>query len=72
MDVWSASRLGRFSPGEGTPVTIQYDARWTPKVVWTFRGREKSLVAAGIRTLDRPARSPVTVLTELPRLLLIT
>jgi len=28
---WSASRPGRFSPGEGTPVPTQYEARWTPK-----------------------------------------
>jgi len=34
---WSASRPGRFTNAEGTPVTIGYEAGWAPKPVWTGR-----------------------------------
>jgi hypothetical protein len=36
-----------------------------PKSVWTFRRREKVRAVVGIRALDRPARSLVTILTAL-------
>ena len=39
--------------------------------IWCKRGEEKNLVHVGIRTPDRPARSIVTVLTELCRLLYV-
>jgi hypothetical protein len=53
---WSASRLGRFIPGERVPC-----ARWmvglAPEPVWTLRRREKSLAPAGNVT---PAPYPIS------------
>jgi hypothetical protein len=40
---------------------------WTPQPVLTFCRTEKSIAPAGFRTPDRPARSLVTIPTELPR-----
>ena len=52
------------------PVLTEYRAGWTPEPAWTFRRNENALASAGIRTPDRSARSLVTILTELTRLLL--
>jgi hypothetical protein len=51
---WSASCLGRFTPGEIIPGT--YEAGWVPEPVWTLCRGEKYHVQAGIRT---PAVEPV-------------
>jgi hypothetical protein len=32
---WSASRPGRFTPGERAPGTLGYEVGWTPEPVWT-------------------------------------
>ena len=49
------------------PGTLERDVFWVRELVWTFLGRKCSLVSAEIRTLDRPSRSLVTVLTKLSR-----
>ena len=36
--------------------------------VWTLRSKEKSIIRAGDGTAGRPAQSPVTKPTELPRM----
>jgi hypothetical protein len=46
--VWSASRLGRFTPGERTPIVKE--AGRAPEPAWTIRKREKSLAAASNRS----------------------
>ena len=51
-----------FNPGQD-PVPIVQGAGWAPAAVWT--GAE-NLAPTGIRSPDRPARSHVTILTELP------
>ena len=48
-------------------VLLHREAGWTPEVVWTFR-RNKSLVLAGNRTLDRlPARTALVDIVYFPR-----
>ena len=59
--VWVTPRP-LFTPGKG-PVSIVQEAGWAPGPVWT--GAE-NLSLTGIRSPDRPARSSVTILTELP------
>ena len=61
---WGVSVTPRslFNPGKD-PVPIVQEARWAPGPVWT--GAE-NLVPTGIRCTDRPARSSVAILTELP------
>jgi hypothetical protein len=39
---WSSSRPGRFTPGEGTPLCIKYEAGWAPKPVWIMWREEVS------------------------------
>jgi hypothetical protein len=51
-----------------TPVPIEWGADLAPEPVWTIWWREKSRAPADIRTPDRPARSPVSILTTLLRL----
>jgi hypothetical protein len=71
---WSASRLGRALPqGKDPLVSIVQEAGWTPELVWTHRLEEKSFAPAGDRTQIARSSSPKsdTILTELPRLLLI-
>ena len=60
---WSALRPGRFTPGKD-PVPIVHEAGLVPGPVWT--GAE-NLAPNGIRSPDRPARSAVTIPTELSR-----
>jgi hypothetical protein len=47
-----------------SPVPIEYEAWWALKPVWAFWRREKSLAPARIRNPDHPARSLVTIPTE--------
>jgi hypothetical protein len=63
---WSTSRLDRFTPAKKT-TRCEYQARRAPEHVWTICRREKCLVAGGIRSLDRPARIPVTTPSTLSR-----
>ena len=49
---WSASHLGRFTPGWGSPLP-----EWATEPVWTVWRREKSRTPTGIRPPDRPARN---------------
>ena len=51
---WSKPRLGRFTPGKETPVSILQEAGWAPGPFWT--GAE-NLTPTEIRFPDRPARS---------------
>jgi len=46
----SASRSGRFTPGEDSPVPIWYEAGWAPESVWTRWIRENVPAPAGNRT----------------------
>jgi hypothetical protein len=51
-----------FTPRKD-PVPIVQEAGWAPGPVWT--GAE-NLAPTGVRSLDRPACSSATILTELP------
>ena len=46
-------------------VPIEEETGWIPEPVWPFWRREKYLATAGIRTLDRTARSLVAIPTTL-------
>ena len=58
---WSASRPGLFTPRN------EQEAGWAPDPVWTLSGTRKFLAPAWMWTPDLPARSPVTVVAELPQ-----
>jgi hypothetical protein len=47
---WSASRLGRFTPGERHPRTPWLGDRMAPESIWTLWRREKLSVPAENRT----------------------
>jgi hypothetical protein len=66
---WSASRPVRaLHPGKGPPVPNGQKAGWASEPVWTQGLEEKSSASVGDRT---PIVQPVvTILTELPQLLL--
>ena len=49
-------------PQERDPVRIVQESGWGPGPVWTG---EKNLAPTLIRSPDRPARSELTILTEL-------
>lgn len=55
--------------GEMRPVPIEYEAGWAPQVVGMFWGRKNLLLLPRIEAqfLDRPARSLVTIATEVTR-----
>ena len=55
------------APADIPPAPIEQLAGWATEV-WSFREREKPLAPAGIRKPERPSRSLVTILTELPEL----
>jgi hypothetical protein len=63
---WSASRPGRFTSGERSPVPIGEEAGWAPEPVWTLYNTEKTLAPIGNRIL---AIQPVAKQTELSWLL---
>jgi hypothetical protein len=48
-------------PQEKNPVPLVQEAGWAPGPVWTFWGKEKSLVLVGFGTPEKPGRSLVTV-----------
>jgi len=59
---WSAARPGRTLPTGKDPVPILQEAGWAPGPIWTggkSRPHRDSIP-------DRPARSPLTISTELP------
>jgi len=56
-----------YSPAKEFPLRTEYEAGWVPGQVWTFGIIEKSRTSAGLRTLDRPSRSLVTILSEISR-----
>ena len=58
---WSAARTGRTLPPGKEPVPILQEAGWAPGPVWTG-GRSRSHRDS---IQDRPARSSVTIPTEL-------
>jgi hypothetical protein len=59
---WSAARPGRTLPPGKDAVPILQEAGWAPGLVWT--GRKTRPHRDSIP--DRPARSAVTILMELP------
>jgi hypothetical protein len=67
---WSASRPSHFTPGKEPPVPNGSEAGWAPEPVWT-RWRRKKSHHCTFRELNpgRPARSLVSTLTKLSRLL---
>jgi hypothetical protein len=64
---WSAGRPGRTLPPEKDPVPILQEAEWAPGPVWTV-GKSRPYRDS---IPDRPARTSVAILTELPGLHLI-
>jgi hypothetical protein len=63
--------LGALFPRKEPSVPIGKEARWAPEPVWTRWQREKDLSACRGSKSDSPARSLVTILTELPELQII-
>jgi hypothetical protein len=61
---WSASLSGYI-----TPVLTEQETGSAPKPVWTLWKRYKSVASVGIQTTYSPARSQVTIPTELSRIL---
>jgi hypothetical protein len=53
-----------------SPVPIEQKVGWAPQQIWAIWGRKTSLATAGNLTPYRPARSIVTILTELSRSLI--
>jgi hypothetical protein len=53
---WSASRLGRFTPGETAPDSHWVRVWWASEPVWTLWRIEESLAQAGNRN---PTVQPV-------------
>jgi hypothetical protein len=47
---WSASRPGRFTSAERSPVPNEQEAGWAPDPVWTLWSRETFLAPSGNRT----------------------
>jgi hypothetical protein len=62
---WSASRLGRFTPGKNAHGSDWIGGWVGPRAGWTLWRREKSLVPEGNRT---QAVQRVAIPTELSRL----
>jgi hypothetical protein len=60
--VVSVTPQPHFTPRKD-PVPIVQEAGWAPGPVWTGAG---NLAPIGIRSPDRPARSSVSIPTELP------
>ena len=54
-----------FYPWE-LPLYPLEEAGWSPGLVWTGFGQEKTLASTGDRTPDRPARSESTVISREP------
>jgi len=50
---------GHFTHGKEPPVSVKQEAGWSPEPVWTFSGRQKSLVSVRNGSLDHPAHSLV-------------
>jgi hypothetical protein len=50
---------------EVAPVPVAQEAEWAPQLDWTFYRTETCLTPAWFRNSDRPARTLVTILTEL-------
>jgi hypothetical protein len=46
----SASRPGRFTPVERSPVPIGQEARWFPELVWALWNGEETVGRDGTRT----------------------
>lgn len=58
-----------YPPGKERSTTMQWEAGWTPKMLWKFWETEVSFTSAGIRTPAVPARSVVSIPTTVTRLL---
>ena len=58
-----------YTSGKERSTPIQWEAGWTPKMLWKFWGRDVSRTAAGIRTLVLPAKSVVSIPNTVTRLL---
>jgi len=67
MEVGGQKHASTALPPAKKMARCEYEARRAPEQVWTICRRENCLVAGGIRSLDRPARSPVTTPTTLSR-----
>jgi hypothetical protein len=65
---YTVSHPCHYSPGKEPKVPIKYEVGWEAESVWTCWRREKSLVPGRNLTPDRPACTPVTILTTLLQL----
>jgi hypothetical protein len=71
---WSTARADRFVPGQ-KGLSVHWVTGWVgPKLIWTRQQKEEKSLHYPYQESnpDRPARSLVTILTELSRLLLIS
>jgi hypothetical protein len=57
-------------PRERNPINLEKEAVWVVEKVWAFHRRGTSLSTDRIRNLESLARSPISTLIALPRLLL--
>jgi len=65
---WSASGYGRFTPGERAPALLWIGGWVGTRADLDAVAKRKSLCPCREPNSGRPVRSPVTILTELPRL----
>jgi hypothetical protein len=66
---WSVSRFGRLAPEKEHPVSIGYERGWAPEPAgMNGMARRKNHSPCQESNIGLPARSLVTILTELPQL----
>ena len=67
MEVGGQQHASTALPPAKKTARCEYEVRQAPEQVWTICRTENCLVTGGIRSLARPARSPVTTPTTLSR-----
>jgi hypothetical protein len=59
-------------PRKRALVTIEWEAGWTPELIWAFLSREKAVVSAGDRIPESPACILVPVKNKLSRIVVVS
>ena len=63
--------LSTSAAGKEPLVSVKHEVGWAPYPVWTFWRRENSFATAGKQTIDHPAYSLVTLVSEQSQLHLL-